>query len=372
MRRGLPARRRRPAAGLVPACALALGLLAGCAHRGSVREVRFVPPPPTPAPTPEPAAAPLRYRVRPGDSLWRLAWLYLGQGRLYPRIAKENGIKDPSLIRAGRSIRISGARAFPSHWARRGRRRAEPKPESFRVEPRPNAAFAVGEKLTFAVQYFNLTAGFATLSVPGYSFQSGRLCYDIVAKARSHPFFDHVFKVRDQIDSFIDTQGLFSWRYEKHLHEGGFKADSSFVYDQRHHLLINDRQQCLTIPAATQDVLSCFYYYRTLSLKPGDVTWIHVAADDMKNYDLEVKVLRREKVSVLAGDFNCIVVEPFLKFNGVFQQKGRVLIWLTDDQRHLPVLIESKIVIGSINIVLEDAQWAPPRTPGRPPRRKGR
>jgi hypothetical protein len=54
------------------------------------------------------------------------------------------------------------------------------------------------------------------------------------------------------------------------------------------------------------------------------------------------------------------VVVPELKHEGVFQQKGEVRIWLTDDQRHIPVKIRSKIAIGSININLQEARWVRP------------
>ena len=36
-----------------------------------------------------------------------------------------------------------------------------------------------------------------------------------------------------------------------------------------------------------------------------------------------------------------------LKFEGIFQQKGRVLVWLTNDGERIPVLMKSEIAIGS-------------------------
>jgi hypothetical protein len=65
-------------------------------------------------------------------------------------------------------------------------------------------------------------------------------------------------------------------------------------------------------------------------------------------------------VQVLAGGFDCLVIQPLLKFQSVFQQKGDVLIWISDDERRLPVKITSKIAIGSINIELQSADWVRP------------
>jgi hypothetical protein len=226
---------------------------------------------------------------------------------------------------------------------------------------REECAYAVGERLTFAVRYFDVTAGYATLSVAEQTTQTGQACYHIVAEARTHPFFETFFKVRDRIESFIDARALVPWRYEKHLREGGFSADSFFTYDQLGHHLIDDRGHSVTMAAESQDVLSCFYLFRALpGMQPGDSAVIPVAADDKQTYEVLVKVLRREHVQVLAGGFDCVVVQPLLKFQSVFQQKGDVLLWISDDERRLPVKITSKIAIGSINIELQSADWVRP------------
>jgi hypothetical protein len=75
---------------------------------------------------------------------------------------------------------------------------------------------------------------------------------------------------------------------------------------------------------------------------------------DKKNYPLEVKVLKKERVEVDAGTFDCLVVQPILQAAGVFEQKGTLTVWLTDDQKKMPVLMKSKVVIGSITTELTD------------------
>jgi hypothetical protein len=55
-----------------------------------------------------------------------------------------------------------------------------------------------------------------------------------------------------------------------------------------------------------------------------------------------------------AGAFDCLVVEPVLKYSGIFENKGKLTVWVTDDQRRIPVLMRSKILIGAISAVLEE------------------
>jgi hypothetical protein len=59
-------------------------------------------------------------------------------------------------------------------------------------------------------------------------------------------------------------------------------------------------------------------------------------------------------VKTPAGQFDCVVIEPFLKAGGIFKNKGRLVIWLTDDDRRIPVLMKSKVAIGSIRVVLQE------------------
>jgi len=124
------------------------------------------------------------------------------------------------------------------------------------------------------------------------------------------------------------------------------------LFDQENHLAIyNNGQDTFSVPAYVQDVLSAFYLIRTRELKVGQSIFVDNHADK-KNYPLEVKVLRKERIKVPAGTFDCVVVEPILRASGIFQQKGSLTVWLTDDQIKMPVLMKSKVVIGSISTEL--------------------
>jgi hypothetical protein len=94
------------------------------------------------------------------------------------------------------------------------------------------------------------------------------------------------------------------------------------------------------------DELSVLYYVRTLPLIEGRTVFATVFAS-RKNWELEVKVLRREALDTILGRRETLVVEPLLKFEGIFQQKGRVIVWLTSDAERIPVLMKSEIKIGS-------------------------
>ncbi|MDZ7261738.1 MAG: DUF3108 domain-containing protein [candidate division KSB1 bacterium] len=216
-----------------------------------------------------------------------------------------------------------------------------------------NGAFRVGEKLQFVIRYGPIVAGNAIMSIPEITTVGDAQCYHLVSEARSNDFFSTFFKVQDKVESFMDVQGLFSWRFEKHLREGRFKADKYVVYDQINRLAMTPKDT-MQVPPFVQDILSSFYFVRTQKLEVGKPLYIDNHSDG-KIYPLEVKIHRKEKVKVRAGTFDCLVVEPVLRGEGLFQQKGRLTIWLTDDHKKMPVLMKSKVVIiGSIVAELEE------------------
>jgi hypothetical protein len=218
-----------------------------------------------------------------------------------------------------------------------------------------NNAFSVGEKLTFVIRYGIITAGSSTMSIPQITKINGNEVYRIVTEARSSAFFSAFYKVRDRVESYIDRNGLFTWRFEKHLREGNYKADRYVEYDQVNGWAISNKKDTIQIPPCVQDILSSFYYIRTQKLEVGKSLFIDNHADN-KLYPLEVKVHKKERIKVKAGEFDCVVVEPILRASGLFKSKGRLIIWLTDDERKIPVQMKSKIFVGYITAELKEME----------------
>ena len=216
--------------------------------------------------------------------------------------------------------------------------------------------FGVGERLVYSVQYGIVNAGEAVLEVKNIGVIDAKPVYCIVSDARTNDVFSVFYRVRDRFLSFMDTTDLVSLRYEKHLREGKFKSDRVVVFDQRQHKAYYEDKE-IAIAPRTQDVLSAMYYARTLPLKAGH-TFALANHTDGKNYPLVVKVLGTERITVEAGTFDCLVVEPFLRYPGIFTQKGRVKLWVTNDRYKIPVLMKSKVIIGEVSAVLTEYKLA--------------
>jgi hypothetical protein len=220
--------------------------------------------------------------------------------------------------------------------------------------PYRSLPFREGEKLTFAIRYGFVKAGIAIMQVEGKVDCGGSECFHIISEARSTMPFSLFFEVQDRVESFMDTRELFTRRYEKHLKEGNYRADEVVIFDQDQNTATYPGGKVVDVPERVQDVLSSLYYVRTMDLEVGSSVFINNHADE-KNYPLEVKVLRIEEVSVPAGTYECYVLEPILRASGIFQHKGRLTVWLSADRSRIPVMMRSKIIVGSINAVLVDA-----------------
>ncbi len=216
-----------------------------------------------------------------------------------------------------------------------------------------NKSFGVGEKLEYSVNYGFINAGNAVLEIDTVIDIRGHKCFRLTSTAKSNNFFSTFYRVNDRVLSFIDVDGIYSIWFEKHLREGNFKSDRWTSFHQDKNIAINNKNDTVPIPDFVQDVLSAMYYIRTQDLEVGKSILVDNHTDN-KNYPLEVKVLRKEKIKVDAGKFECFVVEPLLQEGaGIFQHKGKLTVWLTDDQYRLPVLMKSKIFVGSISAELE-------------------
>ena len=115
--------------------------------------------------------------------------------------------------------------------------------------------------------------------------------------------------------------------------------------------LNDDPPETLAIPDQVQDALSALYYLRTRNDFVVDKPIVIEVFDGGTSRSIEVLTLGREKVKTPVGEFNAIKIRAS---GGIFLGEGKLDIWLTDDSRKVPVLIKSRIAIGSIVFTLKD------------------
>lgn len=240
-----------------------------------------------------------------------------------------------------------------------------------------HAAITPGENLIFKIRYGFIKAGTAKMQILGMEKRDDKEMIHIRTTARNLSGFGWIYKVHDEVNAFVDVNTLKPYYFEKKLREGTYKADFRVRYghaDSTAHVeyirykkdmsIRKQKQYPVKIPTDVFDILSAFYFIRTRPLEVGKSIYLS-SLENKKVYKLEVKVHRRETIEVDAGKFRCLVVEPLLKGEGIFKQKGRLQIWLTDDAYKIPVQMTSKIVIGHITSELTDIKGLDHEIPAR-------
>ena len=211
------------------------------------------------------------------------------------------------------------------------------------------------EELTYQLTWLGIVAGMAKLSVSEKIIKWNKVVYHIVSRADSSEFLSLIYKVEDRVNSYIDAAGLYPLYYSIDQREGHYRANRTIIFDQK-----NTRASFIKnidppveslVPPAVQDPLSSFFYVRRQSLEPGNSIYVDTFSG-RKTYKVEVQIIKRERIKTIFGKTDTVLIKPILNFPGIFRHKGNISIWLTDDERKLPVRMKTEIVFGSVSATL--------------------
>jgi len=224
-----------------------------------------------------------------------------------------------------------------------------------------------GERLEYEVRYLGIVAGKALLMVSDPIPLNGRLVYPLLSTVQSSDFVSMIYPVNDRIESYFDVVGLYSHRIEVKQHEGKRKRERRIDFDYRQQKAIQTKdnsqgtlpsqstvpeRKVFDIPSRVNDFLSAIYYFRAQrSIEVGRSVFVDVH-ESGKNWKLEMRVLQKETVTTPLGRFNTIKTQAMASYEGIFLSKKALFIWMTDDDRRIPVKIASKIPVGTITLSL--------------------
>lgn len=218
------------------------------------------------------------------------------------------------------------------------------------------SAFTIPEKLVFDLTWTGVKAGTATLEIVNDKEQT-----KIISTARSADWVSVFYKVDDRIESLLKKTRNVSMiglpeNYRVKLREGRHRRDKEVIFDhaKRRATFIDHlgaEKKTFTIGENTLDPLSSFYYIRTMKYEVGKSVYVDIF-DSKKLWIVEVQALRKEKIKTELGEFDTVVIKPLMKSEGIFNRKGDMYIWLTDDLKRIPVKMQTKVAVGSVTATL--------------------
>ena len=103
-----------------------------------------------------------------------------------------------------------------------------------------------------------------------------------------------------------------------------------------------------------QDVLSAIYFIRTQHLEVGRTFEVFIG-DGGRVYKIPVKVVEKKRMKTVLGRVDVLRVNPelFGPDRLIDDEKGEFSIWVTDDDRHVPVAAKVKTDYGTFDIKLK-------------------
>jgi hypothetical protein len=217
-----------------------------------------------------------------------------------------------------------------------------------------NRAFQDGENISFNVFYsvvgLYINAGSANFTVTQEHLNSHPV-YHVVGVGSSNPSYDWIFKVRDRYESFIDTATLQPLKFIRNVSEGGFKKYENVTFNKQTATAVAT-DGVFKVPACVQDVLSSIYYARNIDFtkyQPEDKIPFTMFLDN-EVFNLYIKYLGKEEIKTKYGKFRAIKFKPLLVKGTLFEGGEKMTVWVSDDANHIPLRIESPIVVGSVKV----------------------
>jgi len=232
-----------------------------------------------------------------------------------------------------------------------------------------NTTYQEGEDINYTV-YYNwgfvwLDAGWVNFKVNPATYIN-RPVYHFDAYGSSYKTYDWLYKVRDHYQSYLDKETLLPLWFHRENFEGGYTADNKYIFDWKNKRLFAYtqssekpfRKDTLALQKCTFDLLSLIYFCRNLSfegLKLNDTIPLSSAIDN-EIYPLYIRYLGKEQIADRNGiNYNCIKFSVLLVEGTIFKGGEDMFVWISDDKNRVPVLIEAKILVGSVKAYLNSA-----------------
>lgn len=231
-------------------------------------------------------------------------------------------------------------------------------PTSRIIPPSPSYQFANGQKLVYSVEWHLLNAGAATMII-----QRSPSGEHLISTADSVGFPNKIFPVHDTFEADVDGKSFCTTVITQHAEEGPRRLDRKVLLDYAHAKSKVDEKDLKTsklkhaefdIPACVTDVVSGFFYVASLNLAPG-FSHTFPVNDHGKTSDVRIDVEVRERIKIQSGEFQTVRVKAVPLAGGMLG-KGVLWVWFTDDAKHMPVQMKSKLGFATLLFRLQKTE----------------
>jgi hypothetical protein len=214
--------------------------------------------------------------------------------------------------------------------------------------------FAVGERMEYDVKFGMFRVGRASMEVVRLDTIRGEPVFHVVFTVRGRAIF---YSLTDSLQSWFSVHDLTSRRFTQDTDDNGTFRVNRYEIDPARGFYVQNGRDTLATTAQPLDDASFFYFARTLPLEVGRTYTLPRYFKPDRN-PVTLRVLGRDTVDTPYGRFAAVAVRPTFKSRGLFSAGGQATVWLSDDEYRIPVVIRTRLSVGSLTMNLRD--WMRP------------
>jgi hypothetical protein len=199
------------------------------------------------------------------------------------------------------------------------------------------------EELAYKVEFLGITMGYARFSFLGKVLLSGREAYHLRVRAWTSDLLSLIYPIDDTIDYYLDAQTMVPLRQE---FTRSRKEDDVAIFDQENGTIVyryrkdgKVRKKVDVLPNV-YDPVSVAYYFRTWGLETEEKELSMYAG--RKLWEISARPVGFERIQTDRGKFDTIIVQPLLRREGKLDGRRKMRMWMTKDERHVPVRLYAK------------------------------
>lgn len=220
-----------------------------------------------------------------------------------------------------------------------------------------NNAYQAGEKVKYTI-YYNIIGLYVSAGKAEFTIKSSNWkntpALTFTLSGRSNARYDWIFKVRDRYESVVDAKTLLPFQFTRQINEGSYHKKQEVIFDQIKNTASTE-SGIFNTADCTFDVISAIYAARNINYtncQMNDKISLNFFLDE-NVYPSYFKFLGRAEITTQYGKFKVFKLAPLLVKGKIFKGGEKMVVWVTDDENHLPVRIETPIVVGSIKVDLD-------------------
>jgi len=213
-------------------------------------------------------------------------------------------------------------------------------------------SFDIGEILKYDAYFSNINAAEGSLKIFGVEEINGLKTYHVQFSAKTKGITNRIFPINDVIDLWLDKSQLLPLRVKSSIREGQFKKNEEIYFYQQDGYVTKNKQK-INIEGEVHSPYSLFYYFRNQNLNSYEPQEINILKGNQLE-TIKIEIEKNIKVSVPAGDYNCIKVIPTKLEGRKFKNNAEMEIYFSEDENYYPVKIKIKLKFGSLILKLKE------------------